>query len=167
MGFGDKLKGLKDQAQQAVADNKDKIQGAVQVVGDAANTKTQGKYATKIAKVGEKVESSVDKFAESPGSVRRPKLQPRAPKLRRRRRTLKLRRKPRTLKLRPKRRTPPSTSKVTPRRRNAPTHRSSTSRRTRSRRPRPTRPGQAFRRRQSSSRTGRADLWLLTRSRRV
>ena len=64
MGFGDKLKGLKDQAQQAVAENKDKIQGAVQVVGDAANTKTHGKYATKIMKVGEKVESSVDKFAE-------------------------------------------------------------------------------------------------------
>lgn len=66
MGFGDKLKGLKDQAQQAVAENKDKIQGAVQVVGEAANTKTHGKYATKIMKVGEKVESSVDKFAASP-----------------------------------------------------------------------------------------------------
>jgi MT0933-like antitoxin protein len=65
MGFGDKLKGLKDQAQQAVAENKDKIQGAVQVVGDAANTKTHGKYATKIMKVGEKVESGVDKFAGS------------------------------------------------------------------------------------------------------
>ena len=63
MGFGDKLKGLKDQAQQAVAENKDKIQGAVQVVGEAANNKTHGKYATKIMKVGEKVESSVDKFA--------------------------------------------------------------------------------------------------------
>ncbi len=66
MGFGDKLKELKDQAQQAVAENKDKIQGAVQVVGEAANTKTHGKYATKIAKVGEKVEASVDKFA-APG----------------------------------------------------------------------------------------------------
>ena len=53
MGFGDKLKGLRDQAQQAVAENKDKIQDAVQVVGEAANTKTHGKYATKIAKVGE------------------------------------------------------------------------------------------------------------------
>ena len=66
MGFGDKLKGLKDQAQQAVADTKDKIQHAVLVVGDAANTKTHGKYAAKIMKVGEKVESSVDKFAASP-----------------------------------------------------------------------------------------------------
>jgi gas vesicle protein len=65
MGFGDKLKGFKDQAQQAVAENKDKIQDAVQVVGQAANTKTHGKYATKIAKVGEKVESKVEKFAQS------------------------------------------------------------------------------------------------------
>lgn len=63
MGFGDKLKGLRDQAQQAVADNKDKIQGAVQVVGEAANTKTHGKYATKIAKVGEKVSDGVEKLA--------------------------------------------------------------------------------------------------------
>jgi hypothetical protein len=63
MGFGDKLKGLRDQAQQAVAENKDRIQGAVQVVGDAANTKTHGKYADKIAKVGTKVEQGVDKLA--------------------------------------------------------------------------------------------------------
>jgi surface protein G len=63
MGFGDKLKGLRDQAQQAVTDNRDKIQGAVQVVGETANTRTHGKYATKIAKVGEKVGQSVDKFA--------------------------------------------------------------------------------------------------------
>jgi hypothetical protein len=64
MGFGDKLKGLRDQAQQAVAENKDKIQDAVQVVGEAANTKTHGKYATKIAKVGERVEQGVGKFAQ-------------------------------------------------------------------------------------------------------
>src|SRR5579875_2785740 len=68
MGFGDKLKGLKDQAQQAVAENKDKIQGAVQVVGEAANAKTHGKYATKIMKVGEKVEAGVDKFAQGDGA---------------------------------------------------------------------------------------------------
>jgi gas vesicle protein len=67
MGFGDKLKGLKDQAQQAVADNKDKIQDAVQVAGQVANTKTHGKYATRIAKVGEKLETGVDKFAEGEG----------------------------------------------------------------------------------------------------
>jgi MT0933-like antitoxin protein len=65
MGFGDKLKGLRDQAQQAVVENKDKIQGAVQSAGDVANTKTKGKYADKIAKVGDKVSGSVEKIAGS------------------------------------------------------------------------------------------------------
>lgn len=64
MGFGDKLKGLREQAQQTVAENKEKLQGAVQVVGEAANHKTHGKYATKIAHVGEKVTGNIDKFAE-------------------------------------------------------------------------------------------------------
>ena len=62
MGFGDKLKGLREQAQQAVVENKDKIQGAVQTAGEVANTKTKGKYADKIAKVGEKVSGSVEKI---------------------------------------------------------------------------------------------------------
>jgi len=65
MGFGDKLKGLREQAQQAVVDNKDKIQGAVQTAGEVANTKTKGKYADKITKVGEKVSGSVEKIAGS------------------------------------------------------------------------------------------------------
>jgi hypothetical protein len=63
MGFGDKLKGLREQAQHAVVENKDKIQGAVQTAGEVANTKTKGKYADKIAKVGEKVSGSVEKIA--------------------------------------------------------------------------------------------------------
>jgi uncharacterized membrane protein len=68
MGFGDKLKGLRDQAQNAVAENKDKIQGAVQGVGEAANVKTKGKYADKIAKVGDKFSASVEKMAGDEGS---------------------------------------------------------------------------------------------------
>jgi hypothetical protein len=64
MGFGDKLKGLREQAQQAVVENKDKIQGAVQSAGEVANIKTHGKYADKIAKVGDKVTASVDKFGD-------------------------------------------------------------------------------------------------------
>ncbi len=63
MGLGDRLKGLREQAQQAVVENRDKIQDAVQVVGEAANAKTHGKYAAKIAKVGAKVEESVDRVA--------------------------------------------------------------------------------------------------------
>lgn len=65
MGFGDRLKGLRDQAQQAVAENKDKIQGAVQSAGQAANTKTHGKYADKISKVGERVSGGVDRIADN------------------------------------------------------------------------------------------------------
>ena len=65
MGFGDRLKGLREQAQQAVVENKDKIQGAVQTAGEVANTKTKGKYADKITKVGEKVSGSVEKIAGS------------------------------------------------------------------------------------------------------
>jgi hypothetical protein len=67
MGFGDRLKGLRDQAQQAVADNKDKIHGAVQNAGEAANARTRGKYADKIAKVGDKVSGGVEKFAQGEG----------------------------------------------------------------------------------------------------
>ena len=66
MGFGDKLKGLRDQAQAAVADNKDKIQGAVQSAGEVANTKTHGKYADKIVKVGDKMNASVEKLSGAP-----------------------------------------------------------------------------------------------------
>jgi hypothetical protein len=60
MGFGDKLKGLRDQAEQAVAEHKDQIRNAVQTVGVTANEKTRGKYATKITKVGEKVSDKVE-----------------------------------------------------------------------------------------------------------
>jgi MT0933-like antitoxin protein len=69
MGFGDRLKGLRDQAQQAVAENKDKIQGAVQNVGEAANARTHGKYADRIAKVGEKVSGGVEKLAHGEGGA--------------------------------------------------------------------------------------------------
>jgi hypothetical protein len=70
MGFGDRLKVLREQAQQAVVENKDKIQDAVQVVGEAANVRTKGKYSTQITKVGEKVEQSVAKLAQSdPGNA--------------------------------------------------------------------------------------------------
>ena len=71
MGFGEKLKELRDQAQQAVAENRDRIQGAVQVVGEAANSKTRGKYADTIAKVGERVSGGVERFAK-PGDADTP-----------------------------------------------------------------------------------------------
>lgn len=62
MGFTDKLKDLRKQAQDAVAEHKDDLQNAVGAVGAAANEKTQGKYADKIAKVGGKVSATVEKL---------------------------------------------------------------------------------------------------------
>ncbi len=62
MGFSDKLKQLKQQAQDAVAENKDKIHEAVEVVSVGADQKTHGKYTAKIAKFGQKASDAVDKF---------------------------------------------------------------------------------------------------------
>ena len=83
MGFSDKLKGIRDQAQAAVADNKEKIQGAVQSAGEVANTKTHGKYADKIVKVGDKMNASVEKLSGAPEEGGTPAQ---APAARRRRR---------------------------------------------------------------------------------
>ncbi|MGC9221682.1 MAG: Rv0909 family putative TA system antitoxin [Solirubrobacteraceae bacterium] len=74
MGFGHKLKELRDQAQQAVADNREKIQGAVKEAAEVANLKTSGKYADKISNLGAKVSAGVDKIAETA-----PVVQPRNP----------------------------------------------------------------------------------------
>ncbi len=64
MGFADKLKELADQAQQAVSENREKIQGAVQNLGEAVNDRTEGKYAETIAKAGQRVSDAVDKIAK-------------------------------------------------------------------------------------------------------
>jgi hypothetical protein len=69
MGFGDKIKDLRKQAQEAVAEHKEQIQNAVEVASVAANEKTQGKYAGKIAKFGEKATSAVDKFGTTDGDA--------------------------------------------------------------------------------------------------
>jgi hypothetical protein len=63
MGFGDKLKDLKQQAQEKVSENREKIQGAVDAASVAANEKTHGKYATKILKVNEKAGSALNNFS--------------------------------------------------------------------------------------------------------
>ena len=63
MGLSDKFKNLAKQAQDAVADHADKLHDAVDTVGVAVNEKTQGKYASKIAKVGEKTGSTIDKLS--------------------------------------------------------------------------------------------------------
>jgi transcription termination factor Rho len=63
MGFADRLKDLKKQAQEAVVEHKDQIQQAVDTVGVLANEKTGGKYATKISKIHDHASTAVEKAA--------------------------------------------------------------------------------------------------------
>lgn len=65
MKFGDKLKDLRKQAQDVVAENREKIHDAVDVVGTTVDQKTGGKHTAKIAKFGEQAGAAVDRFSES------------------------------------------------------------------------------------------------------
>jgi MT0933-like antitoxin protein len=67
MGFGDKLKDLRKQAQDAVAENSEKIHTALDAAAVAANEKTGGKHAQRIVKFGEKASGAVDKFGAGAG----------------------------------------------------------------------------------------------------
>jgi len=69
MGFGDKLKDLRKQAQEAVSENSEKIHNALDAAAVAANEKTGGKHAQRIVKFGEKAGGAVDKFAASGGEA--------------------------------------------------------------------------------------------------
>ncbi len=63
MGFGDKLKDLRKQAQEAVSEHSENLHNALDVAGAAANEKTRGKHTQRIAKFGEKASEKLDKFA--------------------------------------------------------------------------------------------------------
>jgi hypothetical protein len=63
--FGDKFKDLRKQAQDAVAENREKIHDAVDVVSTTVDQKTGGKHTAKIAKFGEQAGAAVDRFSES------------------------------------------------------------------------------------------------------
>jgi hypothetical protein len=63
--FGDKLKDLRKQAQDAVAENREKIHDAVDVVSTTVDQKTGGKHTAKIAKFGEQADAAVNRFSES------------------------------------------------------------------------------------------------------
>jgi hypothetical protein len=65
VNFGDKLKDLRKQAQDAVAENREKIHDAVDVVSTTVDQKTGGKHTAKIAKFGEQADAAVDRFGES------------------------------------------------------------------------------------------------------
>jgi hypothetical protein len=63
--FGDKLKDLRKQAQDAVAENREKIHDAVDVASTTVDQKTGGKHTAKIAKFGEQAGAAVDRFSEN------------------------------------------------------------------------------------------------------
>jgi len=67
MGLGDRLKGLREQAQQAVGEHRDQIQDAVHGLGEVANKRTHGKYADKISKFDAKATEAVVKFGGESG----------------------------------------------------------------------------------------------------
>ena len=74
MGLSDKFKDLAKQAQEAVAEHKDQIHGAVDAVSVAADRKTHGKHTAKIAKIGDKAGKAVDRLAadDDPGAAPAP-----------------------------------------------------------------------------------------------
>lgn len=63
MGFGDKFKDLAKQAQVTVAEHKEQITAAVDRATVVADQRTGGKYADKIAKVGQKAGHVVEKLS--------------------------------------------------------------------------------------------------------
>jgi hypothetical protein len=63
MGFGDKFKDLAKQAQDAVAERKEQISGAVDRATVVADQRTGGKYSEQIAKAGQKATGVVEKLA--------------------------------------------------------------------------------------------------------
>jgi hypothetical protein len=63
--FGDKFKDLRKHAQDAVAENREKIHEAVDVVSTTVDQKTGGKHTDKIAKFGDKAGAAVDRFSET------------------------------------------------------------------------------------------------------
>ena len=76
MGLRDKLTNLREQAQEAVAEHKDQIQGAMESAGAAVDQKTHGKYTDKIAEYGKKASDAVGRFgdhgSDDPGPSERP-----------------------------------------------------------------------------------------------
>ncbi len=84
MGFGDKLKDLKKQAQQSVAEHRDQIEDAVGAAGMIVDKKTKGRHTHRIAKFGQKAGEAVDKFAgdghpQTPSSPNPAPTEPAAP----------------------------------------------------------------------------------------
>ncbi|MBK5224470.1 MAG: antitoxin [Acidimicrobiia bacterium] len=64
MGFMDKLRKTTDKAVDAVADNEEKIDAAIDKAVNFADDKTRGKYSDKIDKAANAARKGVDKVAE-------------------------------------------------------------------------------------------------------
>jgi len=63
MGLRDKLAGLREQAQDVVAEHKEQIQSGMETAGAAVDRKTHGKYTDKISKYGQKATDAVENFS--------------------------------------------------------------------------------------------------------
>lgn len=59
MSFADNLKGIVDKGKDLAAENSDKIEGAVDKVGDFIDDKTGGKYADKVDKAQEAAKNAI------------------------------------------------------------------------------------------------------------
>ena len=66
MGLRDRLIGLREQAQDVVAEHKEQIQNAMETAGAIGDRKTHGKYTDKIAKYGQKATDAVENFSRRP-----------------------------------------------------------------------------------------------------
>jgi MT0933-like antitoxin protein len=67
MGIGEKFKDLTQKAQETAAEHKDEIQQAVQKAEALADQRTEGRYHDKIAQVGAKATSYVEKLTPAEG----------------------------------------------------------------------------------------------------
>jgi hypothetical protein len=65
MGLGDKFKNLAKQAQDNVADHKEQLQGAVEAASVAADRRTKGRHTDKIARMGQKASSALDRLGDN------------------------------------------------------------------------------------------------------
>jgi DNA-binding protein H-NS len=64
MGLTDRLKDVAKKAEDAAAERKDQIRGAVHKAGAAADQRTGGKYSEQIQKAGAKADSVVDRIKD-------------------------------------------------------------------------------------------------------
>jgi hypothetical protein len=72
MGFLDTVKGL-------VSKNADKVDAAIDKVGDAVDKKTQGKYAQHVDKVQDSAKKAVDGTQQQPPAPSAPPAPPAPP----------------------------------------------------------------------------------------